>query len=508
MVEKMDFGKLKLTEKNIIPETENITPDYYCTWQTQLYATSDGKPRKQRAVICEKSLFNKEKPYGWAYFYENARKDLFIVMDDSWDVPVEDDPKYYGSLVLNKEKFPESTSGTKENYKALKNLSLRVKELGWKGLGGWVCAQESEKFLNGRTQEEYWKEKLIDAAKADFAYWKVDWGKNAREISFRRMLTEMGKVYAPNLIIEHAMLKDIIPVSDVYRTYDVPAIMSIPMTMEKIREYSDCGKTEEGYRGLINCEDEAYIAAAGGFSMGIMRHPYSGPLPDGREDMSFPSVHRNIKTKLTEVIRAARWHRAAPAFGIDSNEFSIDKVQLSDTWKFDRREEEIEAWWLQNPMVEPYLDDSGSVLEKKGPARISRRTELPEVIPDNQGRVPYVVASKNPNGAYSILTAGRTFLRDYYIPKCDIKINSGDSRVIGVFGEYRNLFIKTSLDISDAKVLAQDLAADRAYDITDMININRECCQIIIPGELMRYIGTIAQPEGDTSEPGLILNII
>ena len=119
----MDFGKLKLTEKNIIPETENITPDYYCTWQTQLYATSDGKPRRQRAVICEKSLFNKEKPYGWAYFYENARKDLFIVMDDSWDVPVEDDPKYYGSLVLNKEKLPIIVL-RKEKDKGLSQTSL------------------------------------------------------------------------------------------------------------------------------------------------------------------------------------------------------------------------------------------------------------------------------------------------------------------------------------------------------------------------------------------------
>ncbi len=68
---------------NLIPDIVNPSPDYYCTWQTQLYATSDGKPPKQRESICEKSLFDKSKPNGWAYFYEKARKDLIIVMDDS-----------------------------------------------------------------------------------------------------------------------------------------------------------------------------------------------------------------------------------------------------------------------------------------------------------------------------------------------------------------------------------------------------------------------------------------
>ena len=144
--------------------------------------------------------------------------------------------------------------------------------------------------------------------------------------------------------MEHAIVKDIIPHSDVFRTYDVPAIMSIPMTMQKIAEFSDVPAPENTLdksrnMGLINCEDEAYIAAAGGFTMGIMRHPYTGDFVDGKPDMSFPALHRNIKTKMYEVIRAVRWHRIAPAFSFCSEEIQMSANTLLDTWHFENASE-------------------------------------------------------------------------------------------------------------------------------------------------------------------------
>ena len=54
---------MKKTKINLVPDIVNPTPDYYCTWQTQLYATSDGKPEAQRACITEKSLFILEREY-------------------------------------------------------------------------------------------------------------------------------------------------------------------------------------------------------------------------------------------------------------------------------------------------------------------------------------------------------------------------------------------------------------------------------------------------------------
>lgn len=119
------FGGFCLYEKtniNLVPNTVKPTPDYYYTWQTQLYATSDGKPAGQRAIIDENSLFNPEKPYGWAYFYDKARGDLILVMDDSWDVPKNGDRNYFGSLILNVEKFPEAVKNSKNNAEALGKL--------------------------------------------------------------------------------------------------------------------------------------------------------------------------------------------------------------------------------------------------------------------------------------------------------------------------------------------------------------------------------------------------
>ena len=81
---------MKKIDINLVPDTVNMSPDYYCTWQTQLYATCDGKPAKQREIVSEKNLFGEEKPYGWANFYEQSRRDLFIVADDGWNVSGKD----------------------------------------------------------------------------------------------------------------------------------------------------------------------------------------------------------------------------------------------------------------------------------------------------------------------------------------------------------------------------------------------------------------------------------
>lgn len=494
--------KIKKTDINLVPDTVNPTPDYYCTWQTQLYSSCDGKPPKQRQEIRESALFDTEKPYGWAYFYPEARADLFLVMDDSWDVPFNGDGGYFGSLQLNEERFPEATSGSYSNAESLKKLTDRIKSLGWKGLGGWVCCQEADVFSCNVTEEDYWKARINDAAESGFSYWKVDWGRNDWREEFRRMLTDMGHKMAPSLIIEHAMHKDLIPYSDTFRTYDVPGIMSIPMTMYKISELADIPKAEGGYMGLINCEDEAYIAAAGGYAMGIMRHPYRGSFIDGRPDPSFPDLHRNIKTKIAEVTRAARWHRIAPAFSSSPEDTIIDKNELTDTWLFCDREAEMEEWWYNERQLKDNFE--GDLLTKKAPARISRCCSLPDVKGDANGNVPFIVAAKNPNGTFSIVTAGRTIGRNYYIPKCDVTIEIGSADTIGVFGEYNTLTLCTSKD-SIKRVLMQDLADDCAYDITELVSFSAG--KVTLPGELIHDIGTISQPEDDTSEPGVVIRM-
>ena len=494
---------MKKTETSLISNRVNPSPDYYCTWQTQLYATSDGKPAGQRAIIGERALFEREKPYGWAYFYEQIRNDLYLVMDDSWDVPLDGDLGYCGSLVLDAEKFPAATAGGVSNTEALARLCNRMKALGWKGLGGWVCAQEAERLSEGGSTEDYWRKRLREANDAGFSYWKVDWGKKSTDPAFRRMLTDLGRELAPGLTIEHACIKEIIPYADVYRTYDVPAILSIPMTMRKLADCLAGTNAAPGYAGLVDCEDEPYMAAAGGFCMGIMRHPYSGPLPNGHRDMSFPDLHRNIKTKMYEVIRAVHWHRIAPAFGADAAGLLVDTAILQDDWRFESVEDELEAWWLGNGSLFDRMSEQG--MAASAPARIARGTSLPQVVADEQGNQPYVLASRHPNGAAAVATLGRTYGRVYEIPLCEVTLDVGDATQIGVFGEYRSLVIE-STHTAVARVLMQDLADATAYDVTEEVTISGN--RLTIPGELIHRVGTMVQPAEDTSEPGVVIQLI
>ncbi len=472
---------------NLIEEKQNPTPDYYCTWQTQLYACNNGGPEKQREYMTEENLFGNGTAQGWVNFYKKARKDLLFVMDDSWDVPIKDYEKYYGSLVLDKEKFP-SFYVEGDPQKSLEKLTEKVKQADWKGLGGWVCAQESPMYPEDGA-EEYWIKRLKWCQDAGFSYWKVDWGDKAKDLEFRKMLTEFQKKYAPDVVIEHAMLPDAIAFGEVFRTYDVPAIMSIPMTMQKT---ADCLVHTDG--GMINCEDEVYTAAALGCVMGIMRHPMRGSLPDGEPDLSFPAMHRNIKTKTAEVLRAVRWHRMAPAFGVVKAGTQISSTQLKDYWDIKSQHAEYEKWW-------GYKD--GEKVEKAAPAAISRGMSLPKIKPDKNGFLPYAVSSKNPNGVISVAMLGRTQGREYILPKCEVEIDGGEACLFGIFGEYDKLIINTKL--TEGRIFIQDIASNEATDITEKVEFSNN--RIVIDGKIIYDFGTMCNDSGDTSEPGAVIKI-
>ncbi len=486
--------------ENLVPDIPNPTPDYYCTWQTQLYATSDGKPLKQRACIGERQLFDKEKPYGWAYFYEKARQDLIFVMDDSWDVPLNGDSEYYGTLVLNKEKFPSFVDDKSDSADAMKALNEKIKSIGWKSVGAWICANKSSRYPDV-DEYKYFIERLKLSEYAGWGYWKVDWGYHASDFEFRKRLSKEAHKHAPSVIIEHAIVKEIIPYSDAYRTYDVPAIMSIPMTMDKMHEFLDIAPCENEFSSIINCEDEVYIAASLGCSMGIMRNPYAGNLPNGKPDPSFPDCHRRLKTKLTEITRAVRWHKIAPAFGVDNENTYFSDTLLTDTWVFEDKEAEIEEWWLKKPQIA--LCMNGNTLTKTGCAAISRNMNLPIILPDDNGDVPYVTAAKNPNGSVSIATVGRTRNRRYWIPECTIEIEVGNADTFGVFGEYKKLVLVFAEKCDFSKILAQDLASDFSYDITDFVDFEEN--KAMISGDIIHNIGTFEQSSKDTSEPGVVI---
>ncbi len=481
---------------SLVPDTTNPSPDYYCTWQTQLFASCESRRVQQRDLINEECLFGEAYPFGWTGFYPDARQDLFLVMDDSWDIPVGEPKEYhqrmrFGSLMLDAGKFPSFAGETVENVDALRRLADAVKARGWKGLGGWVCIEQARCF--GPTDPvEYWAHRAKEAQAAGWSYWKVDWGRHSTDAPYRRMMTAQANRFAPSLTMEHALAPEVAPESHAYRTYDVPAFMSIPMTMEKLAALLPMNGAP-GSPALINCEDEVYMAAALGCTMGVMRHPMVGAMPDGCPDPSFPAVHRNLKTKMDEVTRAVRWHRIAPAFGLNGSPTHIDTNLLTDVWQVHCREEEVEAWWGWK---------NGDTVEKSAPARISRGLPLPEVTPDADGIVSFAAAAKYPDGTVSVGTFGRTLHR-WLTPRCAVTLQTGDAARFGVFGEYDTLTIHSTAVAPGCRILAQDLMADEAVDITDAVTAASGV--LTLPGELLHRIGTAAGHPGDTSEPGLVL---
>jgi hypothetical protein len=481
--------------ESLVPSTPSKAPDYFCTWNIQGYATGYNGSEKFRAIMNEESMFGKGEWQNWTGMYKKIQPDLYFVMDDSWDIPTEINRKnnnpYLGRVELDEGRFPSFMS-TKGSADRLKKLNEAVKAIGWKGIGGWICAQKSENFPNV-SEEEYWTDRIKAAHEAGFDYWKVDWGHNSRNDQWRQMLTEIGKKYAPNLWIEHAMKNEYIEFSDAFRTYDVENIIAIPITIQRIVNLLPY-KAKNNAKGIINCEDEAYIAVGLGCAIGVMRHEFAGNLPDGRQDHSFPPVGRNLKKRLDEVVRAVRWHRIAEPFAVDGD-FQVSKEELEDTWRY-----QAEESWVKHK--------EGELLKNSAPAIVSRRMPLPILANKEEAR-PYILASRYTNGAVAIAAIGRTLEHEYISSPASVTATLNNwEKPIGLFGYFKDV----TLVLSEAsknkikKIYAQDLAGDTPVDITRKVKIYKD--RIIIPGKTITEVGLMSGTEGDISDPGLVMKII
>jgi hypothetical protein len=401
---------------------------------------------------------------------------------------------YLGSVELSEGRFPSFTGTLTERTQKLVDS---VKAKGWKGLGVWICAQEAPVF--GKVDSgAYWIKRLKLANDAGISYWKVDWGKKYNSVAWRKMLTDSGKKYAPKLIIEHAMDEKYIEISDAYRTYDVENVVAQPVTIRRISRLLHY-KPKNGAKGIINCEDEPYIAAALGCAIGIQRHPFTGNLPDGEKDFAFPPEGRDIKRRIDEVTRGIRWHQIAEPFGVGTDNYTIDTVVLKDYWILGQRE----TWctWCRgrNP---------GDTLIENAPARVSRGLPLPEVLNPNPDQ-PFILSSQYPNGAIAIAAIGRGINRNYFLSRMNVgqTINNIDVP-IGIFGDYESLTLKLPADVKGDmyKIYGQDLAGDAPVDITKEIIMKGR--DVIIPGSVIRSVGLSAATKGDISDPGLVLKFV
>ncbi len=476
--------------ESLVPQTPSAAPDYFCTWNVQGYVDNYNSIRGN---MTEDYMFGTGKWQNWLSFYPKVRQDLYFVMDDSWDIPKKDkinkntDPDL-GTIEVNTERFPSFT-GTP--FERLRHLVDSVKSYGWKGLGGWICAQKASSVSMNDT--DFWRERLETAEKAGFAYWKVDWGHQSRDDNFRKNLSNWGRKYAPNMYIEAAMKTNYIKFADVYRTYDVENIIAQPVTIQRIAELLPL-KKEGDAKGIINCEDEPEIAVGLGCAIGVMRHPFVGKWPNGQTDYAFPEVGRNYKKRLDEVTRGVRWHRIAEPFGVD-NDCNIDEVKLDDYWTY----QDHESW--QNHKV-------GEKIKASAPARISRCMPLP-VTNDTTSLRPYLLASKYPNGAVAVVVIGRTIDRSYRVRKVDVSIEAESwLKPLGIFGYYKSLTVnfRNSLKSpSHTRVWAQDLAGETPVEITDKVEITQN--SLTIPGNVIQQVGLMAKTKNDLSSPGLVVQV-
>lgn len=465
--------------QSLVPATTNPSPDYFCTWNIQGYYSSYVKGRQKDAVQ-ESQLFEQGPHQNWLEQYPQAKQDLYFLMDEGWDLPDE-------NILVLPGRFPSYAAGTQpENFK---KLSGAVKKSGWRGLGLWMRADAKT--------DDFWTQRLDWMQAGGVAYWKVDYGNNSRDEAWRRHLTEMGRQAAPKLTIETALIPQAIVWGDTYRTYDVDALLSIPQTLGRVVTELHY-QAEPSAKGLINCEDEVYMGAALGCCYGVMRHSFAGNLPDGRQDFAFPPLTRDLKHCTDEVVRAVRWHRLAPAFAVGANPAAVSPEQLTDNWYFQKDE----SWRIA----------AGQQQSASAPAAVTRGLPLPQVTPVSGSIKPFVVASRNPNGAVAVATLGRTLCpsaadREWITGEvADVALQVGsNSGPIGIFGRYHSLTLTFDKPVAGHRMLMQDLAGSTPQDITHLVHASGD--SVIIPGALIDRIGRSAATPGDKSDPGLVLVI-
>ena len=487
---------------NFIPVKSEPNGNYLCTWALQstnakkLGIKGKGGSSERDALNTE-LLFNSEEYY---HVYPNEyRGGLYFLLDDGWDVPygttnAGDDLLRFGTLEPDPEKFKELGNTSEER---LKEMSRRVKELGYAGLALWVSPQKpfvdkSEQF-DMTSARKYWEEKAKESEAAGITYWKVDWGAHGGDVPYRMMMTECVHKFAPNLRIEHAVggipysvlkadspkvvnMRKILPYSDYFRTYDVAKPFDLSETLCRLNWLlSENDYTMQGGSvGKINVETCAYIAAALGFNLGIMRH--------------------NRETEA-----ALRWQRIAPPFSVADGKYTHSEEVLTDNLYF----EHSPVFWIPNA--------ANTTAVMSAPAVMARNTALPNVT-SKSGEKPFVIASSNPEtGAYSIAAIRRNIDPNPMIA-VSADVTAYPERMdapIGVFGTFGSLTLSFKEEIpQDAKVYAQFMLANEAADITEQVKISGNT--VTLDGKDIRRFGKdkIDFNHVEEFDPALLIKIV
>ena len=188
------------------------------------------------------------------------------------------------------------------------------------------------------------------------------------------------------------------------------------------------------------------------------------------------------------------------------------------------------------------MSDVGHLKQQGAPARMARGAiPLPEVSlaphaellsahqhgasapgPNGSSQLPFVTACKYPTGAVSVTTLGRVlpWPTGYFLPRVDVvqTVPTTPTRVplVGVFGRYNQLTLVLSPGSKSSmtkpkQVLAQDLLATAATDITDEVSMSTVGADVhvLIRGSTIDRVGTVAASAADdVSDPGLVVSFV
>lgn len=486
---------------------------YWCTWNTQNCVAEKREKSREACVFIgdqgaqlARAMLNEETVFGtngWASMFPDVRKELYLMFDDGWDVPygVHPDTRRdgFGSLLLNKERFPFAEGTPAER---LQKLNERVKACGWRGAGVWVAAQKNGEGYDepfSSRDEEYWRERILWCKEAKIEYWKVDWGTFAHDNAFRKFLTDSAQELYPGLTIEHAIccpplngLENVtggeknamfgrfggdeyfapltdraLSYSDIFRTYDVLPQLATATTFDRLAYMLPRAK------GYLNAEDELYMAASLGCQMGIMRNEY------GADESGAP----NDNNALREIIAAVNWQRLAPPFfGGDCN---VSEEILYDDYAFSVNE----VW---------YARANGKTVRQGAPAIISRNAPLPAVFAGKTGEKPFTAFADFGNGVCALGIFRRTVKgrKDYVGGKVVCTLNS-KPHIVALFGLADSIELRFSK--SAAHVAAQSLLGGEEIEIPlpptgNFITIDKD------------FIGKLWKTN-DSSAPAILLKI-
>ncbi len=478
-----------------------MAPNYWCTWATQNYmyghnlAHLDPKALQgaegstiANGEMTEANVFG---PEGWAEkFLPQVRGELYFLFDAGWESGGN------ATFILDTQKFP-SYSGTPQE--GLTKLNAAIMAKGWRGAALWC-----RKTPGGDADTS-----LVERSKkAGIRYWKIDGGDSSFSVDRAR-----NQLDAP-LTVEHVYGEwplngdwrkngrfevqtwtsprvQILRKTDVYRTYDTNSLLSIPTTLDRASQMLNAVQGHPEVHALLNVEDEVYIAAVLGCTMGIMRFPLYGLRPDGDVDM-FSAGPRALKKQMDEVVRAIRWQRVAAPYAAGAGFVRLSSEILTDNWVF----RPAETWWSE--MI-------GQDVKQGAPAGFSRNIKLP--IVKSSGDKPFVIAARFPNGAVAVGVHQRTRAdHAWFMPHADVVLDVGSANgPFGIFGQFGSLTLTFARSLRGVKVLAQDIAGDRAMDITHSVKIGER--DLYIPGDLISSVGLADATPGDLSDPGMILKV-